>query len=107
MNTPADNALAALRNGHPDVMVPLFMEGQCVTLSLMLRALFPQARAWYAAVEGHVYTEIDGASYDIRGRHNRLPDHSAPLDWQQTQAHRWPGRDQRVLCSPHKVLTNK
>lgn len=93
-----EKALYALRSGWDD-MKPLFLNGQCVTLYLMLRALFPQAKAWYSELEGHVYTEIDGKFFDIRGRHSILPNDLTPLDWQGEgdPPHRWSRRDRRLL----------
>lgn len=95
---PIERFLASLRSGWPD-MVPLFMQGQCLTMFLALRAIHPQAEAWYSFREGHVYTKIDGRFYDIRGRHLRLPTDLHLLDWKHgDKPHRWPKRDMRILA---------
>lgn len=43
----------------------VFRHGGCYELYRILRAMDPQARPWYR--NGHVYTEIAGALYDIDG----------------------------------------
>ena len=89
--------MSALRDGWPD-MIGLFMSGQCLTLHRMLRAIWPDAKAMYSRVEGHVYTLIRGRFYDIRGRHLKLPPDIAPLDWSEGDPpHRWVARDTRRL----------
>lgn len=94
---PIERLLAALRSGWPH-MVPLFTQGQCLTMFHALRAIYPQAEAWYSRIEGHVYTKIDGRFYDIRGRHLRTPADLEPLDWRHgDRPHRWPKRDMRIL----------
>ena len=95
-----ERAIAALRDGWPD-MEALFMDGQCLTLALMLRAIWPAADILYSRREGHVYTRIDGRLYDIRGRHLVGPGDLVPLDWREgDRAHRWPRRDMRRLTGP-------
>jgi hypothetical protein len=90
-------ALDELRTGWP-FMGELFMRGQCITLFKMLKALFPQAQAYYSNMEGHVYTRIDGKFYDIRGKHVVLPSDLHVLNWKEgDKPHRWPTRDKRVL----------
>lgn len=106
-NMPSPNrierAIAALREGWPD-MEALFMGGQCLTLALMLRAIWTDAEILYSRREGHVYTRIDGRLYDIRGRHLVGPGDLAPLDWREgDRAHRWPRRDTRRLVGPAVV----
>lgn len=92
-----ERAMSALRSGWPD-MERLFLEGQCLTLHLMLRAIWPEAQAMYSRVEGHVYTMIGGRLYDIRGRHLKWPADLQVLDWREgDRPHRWPGRDARNL----------
>jgi hypothetical protein len=58
--------ISAIRNSHPD-MVRLYSEGQCYNFALIIRSIRPEAEIRYAYVEGHVYTEVGGRLYDIRG----------------------------------------
>ncbi len=96
--------LAALRSAHPD-MVDLFRKGQCYSLFLVVRTIWPQAQALYSAIEGHVYFEIDGKTYDIGGRAYRLPDDLAPLEHKRGDPpHRWGGRDRRRLVDPRPQI---
>lgn len=98
-----ERAMSALRGGWPD-MEALFMSGQCLTLALMLRSIWPDAEILYSRAEGHVYTRIDGRLYDIRGRHLVGPGDLAPLDWREgDRAHRWSRRDMRRLTVPTVV----
>lgn len=55
-----------------------FTSGACFGLYLMIRAFRPDARPWYDAAAGHVYTEVEGRFYDVRGR-VRLPAGAVPL----------------------------
>ncbi len=48
-------------------MVSVFVQGSCYQLFLILRSLFPQAKCLYDFKNAHVYTDIDGVIYDIRG----------------------------------------
>lgn len=99
-----DVALASLRDGWPD-MVDLFMRGQCLTLAMMLRGFFPEAAIMYSRGEGHVYTDIGGRLYDIRGRHSRAPDDLAPLDFAHgDRPHRWAKRDARRLIETSRII---
>lgn len=59
-----EEVLYRLRQSHPD-MEGIFLCGGCYSLYLILAAIFPQAKAYYCA--GHIYTEIDGVFFDIRG----------------------------------------
>jgi len=87
----------AIRNTHPD-MEDLFLRGQCYNLFRILRSIYPQAVAWYSMREGHVYVEIDGYYYDIRGYHLTVPDDLETLDHQRgDRPHRWGNRDSRRL----------
>ena len=95
--TQIERFLAELRGSHPD-MVRLYTEGRCYHLWLIMRVTWPQARCFYSPVEGHVYVEIDGALYDIRGRHLRRPDPLDLLDHRSGHApHRWGRGDKRRL----------
>ncbi|WP_370281970.1 hypothetical protein [Pseudooceanicola sp.] len=91
---PVERALAALRDGHPD-MVRLSTEGQCFTLFQAVRAIWPQAEALYSMSEGHVYISLDGGIHDIRGRQFRLPTDLRPLG--HRAPHRWARWDHRRL----------
>lgn len=65
--------LTAMRKNikQADVM---FTNGKCFQLYLMLADLYPQAVAWYDAVDGHVMTQIDGKFYDINGEYESISD---------------------------------
>lgn len=96
-----ERLMAALRGGWK-YAEQLYMQGQCMTIYQALRAIWPDAIAWYSALEGHVYTEIDGKFYDIRGKHSKLPDGAAKLDFRSgDRAHRWARRDDRTLSALH------
>lgn len=62
-----------LRESCPQLMLDIFQYGSCYRLYLLLKMVFPNATLWYDRVVGHVYTEIDGKFYDIRGWHKRQP----------------------------------
>lgn len=90
---PVSRFLAALRDCHSD-MVEVFTRGQCYSLFLLLRTVWPDAEAWFSKIEGHVYIKIDGAFYDIRGKHFRPPADLKRLDHKNgDRPHRWGGRD--------------
>ena len=90
--------LTTLADAVPNAQ-QVFTEGCCFRLFLILRHQWPEARAYYVSVEGHVYTQIGKWLYDIRGRWSR--DHLPPGFWLDTErrlflsAHRWHwlGRD--------------
>lgn len=89
--------LAALRGAHPDT-VALFTEGACYELWKIMRVIWPEAVPMYSQQEGHVYIEIDGRLYDIRGLHLRAPADLRPLDHNNVdRPHRWARRDTRRL----------
>jgi len=81
--------LAILRDSVPNAR-DLYTQGGCWKLYCLLHAVWPQARAWYDHIEGHVITEIDGIYYDINGR---VRNHAATPMAQEPgivrQAHRW------------------
>src|SRR5574340_268857 len=82
--------LNELREHVPDATL-LFTSGGCYGLYLMIRAFYPTARPWYDPVAGHVYSEVNGTFYDIRGR-VRLPVGSVPLSTHKpkmARAWRW------------------
>ena len=81
--------LAILRDSVPDA-VPLYTQGGCWQLFVLLRTVWPQATPWYNHVDGHVITEIDGHFYDIRGRvHDHIATPMADEPGLIRQAHRW------------------
>lgn len=55
-----------------------WLNGDCYRLYLILKAAFPQAVAYYDG--GHVYTEIDGCYYDIRGYYGGDTERLYPID---------------------------
>lgn len=69
--------LGELREYVPDADLR-FTSGACFGLYLMIRAFRPDARPWYDPRAGHVYAEVEGRFYDIRG-HVRLPEGAVPL----------------------------
>lgn len=87
--------LARLRDSHPD-MEHIYTQGGCFELFLIMRTIWPQARCYYAFNPGHVYIEIDGLFYDIRGKYVRPP--NGAVDFAKTEphimagAHRWSKR---------------
>lgn len=58
------NVIGQIRAAHP-VMKDIFTKGGCLNLFCVLRAVYPEARAWFNV--DHVITEIDGKYYDITG----------------------------------------
>ena len=92
--------ITAIRDSHPD-MVRLYSEGQCYNFALIIRSIRPEAVIHYSHVEGHVYTEVNGRLYDIRGvkslpaeKYPDIPilDHRCPH-----RPHRWGRGDRRRL----------
>lgn len=73
-------------------MTLLYTQGGCYELFLLLREIFPDAEPWYDQVEGHVYTKIGNAYYDIKGKRYRLNETACPMtdepNWMK-RAHRW------------------
>ena len=55
-----------LRQANP-VMEEIFMEGSCLNLHYMIKALYPEAKSYYNQVEGHVITKLGERYYDVRG----------------------------------------
>jgi len=81
INNPIERFLARLRDVHP-IMLYIYQRGGCYELFLMLREIWPEAEAWYAEAEGHIYTKIGNHWYDIRGQHVAVKDkiHFGPLE---------------------------
>lgn len=69
------HVLSELRTAVPGA-VPLFTQGGCHRLYLILRAIWPEAEAWYDS--DHVITRIGGRFYDITGE--VTPDRHQPMD---------------------------
>ncbi|TNE43414.1 MAG: hypothetical protein EP341_11370 [Sphingomonadales bacterium] len=87
--------LSTLRDAHPD-MVDLFTKGQCYSLFLIMRTIWPSAEALHSQSECHVYVMIDGMIYDIRGKHLKPPADLAPINYSRgDKPHRWGPRDKR------------
>lgn len=69
--------------------VHLYTNGNCYGFALLLRHQYPEAVIWYDRIEGHVYTRIGAAWYDIRGIHYKRGD-KRPLDHREGhRPHRW------------------
>jgi hypothetical protein len=99
-----ERTIAAIRGSHPDIEW-LYMEGQCYNFFLMLRSIWPSARAFYSMSEGHVYTKINGNLFDIRGRHLKAPRDLAFLDHSRgDKPHRWGARDKRALLDTSRKI---
>ncbi len=91
------HAMHVLRNGWPD-MERLFTQGQCYTLARMIQVLLPNTKILYSQSEGHVYFELDGKVFDIRGQHVAPPVDLQFLDHRRgDRPHRWAVRDRRTL----------
>lgn len=81
--------LARLREAHPEIE-GIFLEGGCFELFRIMRTLWPQARPWHDIVAGHVYVEVDGDLYDIRGK-VAVSNPMHPVS-RGAKAHRWSRR---------------
>lgn len=71
-----------VRNANP-IMVDVFTKGSCFNFFMMLRAVYPEAQAYYSQIEGHVITKIEEWYYDINGpvQLSKVIEHSyAPID---------------------------
>ena len=80
--------IAAIRNSVHNA-VHLYTHGSCYGFAKLLRHQYPEAVIWYDRVEGHVYTRIGSAWYDIRGIHYKRGD-KRPLDHREGhRPHRW------------------
>lgn len=73
MDDEIEKFLARLRDAHPS-MPDIFKYGGCFELFRILRVLYPNAEAWYAWQQGHVYTKIGEYWYDIDGKHVKIID---------------------------------
>lgn len=60
-----------LRTASNDIVIDVFTQGGCYQYHKMLKVVFPNAKAWYDPIDAHVYTEIDGRFFDIRGEHKK------------------------------------
>lgn len=58
------NIISEIRNSD-ESMVSIFTEGSCMNFHMILRAIFPEAEAWYNI--DHIITKIDNRFYDITG----------------------------------------
>ena len=97
--TPID-LITAIRNSFPGAEL-VYTRGACFEFYKILKASFPQAVPYYDEVEGHVYTEIDGKFYDIKGRAYLQADKLSCMLHDQRlmrSAHRWmPSSNFRVV----------
>lgn len=82
----------------------MFTHGACYQLFLILRVLHPEAELFYQPNPGHVWTKINGAFYDIRGKRLRRPKGARKTTVKRLgQPHRWKKRlamvmDVTILC---------
>lgn len=74
---PVEALIFEIRKATPCGLVK-YMRGGCFHLFVTLKLAFPDAECWYDHVEGHAYTKINDAFYDIRGKVD-APEHTAPL----------------------------
>lgn len=58
-----------IRESH-DVMEDIFKEGSCLNFHMILKHVYPEAKAWYNI--DHIVSEIDGRFYDITGEVSTL-----------------------------------
>lgn len=58
--------IRSIREAHP-IMTTVYSYGSCWNLFKTLRFAFPEARAYYSQIEGHVITRIGEKYYDITG----------------------------------------
>lgn len=68
MGLQPENLIALIRDSF-DESVLVYTTGSCYRLYLILRMVFPEAEPYYDWEEGHVYTKIGRAFYDIKGKH--------------------------------------
>ena len=68
--------ISAVRDSRPD-SVEAYTRGGCFRFFLILRAVWPEAEAWYDG--DHVVTRIGGRYYDIRGDVTRKVKDAYPL----------------------------
>ena len=97
--------LSTLRASHPD-MVKLFTEGRCYSLFEILHSIWPQAKPKHSVSEGHIYTEIEGKLYDIRGIKYLPPSDLEDLTkGMRDPPHRWALRDTRQFVGEAQART--
>lgn len=54
-----------------DIQYKIFTEGSCYKLFVLLKVVFPTAKAYWSDRCNHCITEIDGKYYDIGGKINK------------------------------------
>lgn len=99
-----ERIIYAIRRSHRD-MEYLFLEGQCYNFFLILRVIYPKAEAWYDYLEGHIYTKLGDYWYDIRGRHDNVPESCVILSEAKSSDDpmNWGLRDtRRLICKGEK-----
>ena len=101
-----EKVIARIRDSHPDNEW-LYMNGQCYNFSLIIQEIFG-GEAWYDYVGGHVYTEINGFFYDVRGKHHKKKLQTAHLgrlrDDKNIKPWRWGRRDTRRLVEAKSTI---
>lgn len=82
--------ITAIRNSFPGSVI-VYTRGGCWEFYLILKAVFPNAEPFYDHMDGHVYTKIDGAFYDIHGHLQKKISLEPMLNDQRLmkQVHRW------------------
>tara|TARA_R110002049_G_scaffold231127_1_gene403387 strand:- start:25750 stop:26076 length:327 start_codon:yes stop_codon:yes gene_type:complete len=50
-----------------DIQNVIFTEGSCFRLYMILKIIFPKAKAYWSDMDNHCITKIDGQFYDIGG----------------------------------------
>jgi hypothetical protein len=91
--------ITSIRESHPDLTL-LYTEGQCWNFYKILKSIFGDVvAAWYDPVEGHMYSKIGDAWYDIRGQHKTVAETCRPYSEVQSSDHadNWGTRDTRRL----------
>jgi hypothetical protein len=105
--SPVTRVISLLKDSNPDA-VKLYTEGKCYRLALILRERFPSAEIWYCQVEGHVYTKIGSAWYDIRGKHLRVSSTCTLLDHKSGhRPHRWDNMFKTTLSVKDSVRSTR
>lgn len=61
-----DKFLEELRNSA-DIQFKIFTEGSCFRLYIILKIIFPKAKAYWSDLDNHCITKIGKQYYDIGG----------------------------------------
>lgn len=57
-----------LRNSEPDKLKEIYTFGACYKLFLLLKYVFPDAKAYFNKEKNHIITKIGDCFYDINGK---------------------------------------